>query len=252
MMRALRRLSFGLVACAGMFACTVPPSHQHVQPVAKEQSQQQEQGIAGNPDFQIQPQHFDVGEVPEGEEAKARLFVRNTGLLPLHIVDVQSACGCTVSSLGNRDIAPGGFTTLDVTIDTTAKGDSIEKKVTVIDALGRKAQATLSLRVRENPHGSGMQGRGIFDGKCAACHVAPAKGKLKGAEIYAAVCAMCHGDEAKGAYAPALRGMDADGLSAVLQHGIDRRMPSFSAANGGPLSPLQISELSKWLSGLDE
>ncbi|MDQ6966294.1 MAG: DUF1573 domain-containing protein, partial [Mariprofundaceae bacterium] len=198
------------------------------------------------------PQHLDIGEVAEGEEARARLFVRNTGVLPLHIVDVQSACGCTVSSLGRREVPPGEFTTLDVSIDTTAKGDSITKKVTVLDALGRRAEATLSLRVKDNPHAAGMSGRGIFSGKCAACHVEPARDKRQGSEIYAAVCAMCHGAEAQGAYAPRLRGMDADALSSILVHGINRRMPAFVQAKGGPLSSDQINELSIWLSGLDE
>ncbi len=202
--------------------------------------------------FLIQPQHFDMGEVEEGQEAHARLFVRNTGVFPLHIAEVQSACGCTVSSLGSREVPPGGFTTLDVRIDTTAKGDAIEKKITVVDVLGQRADAWLSLQVRENPHDSEMEGRGIFSGKCAACHVAPAAGKVKGNDIYAAVCAMCHGDEGRGAYASQLRGKDADFLRSILEHGIDRRMPAFSQEKGGPLTSQQVGELTKWLSGLDE
>lgn len=243
LMRGACTILSALLICAGMLACAAPPAHQ---------SPQVKQEGVSNTDFLIQPQHFDIGEVMEGEEARVRLFVRNTGVFPLYIVDVQSACGCTVSKLGSREVPPGGFTTLDVVIDTTAKGDSIEKKVTVLDALGRRAEARLSLRVRENPHADTMGGRGMFDGKCAVCHVEPAKGKVKGGEIYAAVCAMCHGGEARGAYAPGLRGMEADALSTILEHGINRRMPSFSHANGGPLSPMQIAELSKWLSGLDE
>jgi len=108
------------------------------------------------------------------------------------------------------------------------------------------------LRVKADPHGAEMDGRGIFSGKCAACHVASAQGKVKGEDIYAAVCAMCHGVEGRGAYAPKLRGQDAAGLRFILQHGIDRRMPAFSREKGGPLTPKQIVELTNWLSGLDE
>jgi len=201
--------------------------------------------------FLIQPAQLDLGEVMEGEEAHARLFVRNTGFLPLHIAEVQSACGCTVSSLASREVPPGGFTTLDVRIDTTAKGDSIKKKVTVVDALGRRADAWLSLHVKDNPHAD-LSDKGIFSGKCAACHVAPAAGKKKGADIYAAVCAMCHGEKGRGAYAPALRGRDAGSLRSILQHGINRRMPAFSRQKGGPLDEIQLAEVAKWLSGLDE
>jgi len=263
----MQSMLFVLLAGIGMLACAMPPSHPaspsgEVSPSsgismpddASQSTVRDQSGkdVIGQSDFMIQPQHFDMGEVLEGEEARARLFVRNTGVLPLHIVDVQSACGCTVSSLGSKEVPPGGFTTLDVSIDTTAKGDSITKKVTLLDALGRRAEATLSLRVKENPHAGDMSGRGIFSGKCAACHVEPAKGKRQGREIYAAACAMCHGSQGQGAYAPRLRGMDADALSSILEHGINRRMPAFAQAKGGPLTSNQIRELSIWLSGLDE
>jgi len=202
--------------------------------------------------FLIQPQHFDIGEVEEGTEAHARLFIRNTGTFALHIAEVQSACGCTVSSLGSREVPAGGFTTLDVTVDTTAKGDAIKKKITVVDVLGRRADAWLSLRVTGNTHEGEMDGRGIFYGKCAACHVEPAAGKVKGEDIYAAVCAMCHGEAGRGAYASQLRGKDAAFLRSILEHGIDRRMPAFAQGKGGPLDSQQIDKLTNWLSGLDE
>jgi len=247
-MRAARFFWFALFTLTLAVACTSTSERQDVPQAGVAEVETSTKAI----DFQIQPQHLDVGEVIEGEQAHARLFVRNTGPFPLHIAEVQSACGCTVSALGSREVAPGGFTTLDVTIDTTAKGDSVEKKVTVVDMLGRRADAWLSLRVKAGPHDAEMDGRGIFSGKCAACHVAPAQGKVKGAEIYAAVCAMCHGVEGRGAYASKLRGQDADALRLILEHGIDRRMPAFSREKGGPLTPKQIIELTNWLSGLDE
>jgi len=221
-------------------------------PHANKADDQDTQLVADPPPFLIQPQHFDIGEVEEGKEAHARLFIRNTGSFALHIAEVQSACGCTVSSLGSREVPPGGFTTLDVTIDTTAKGDAIKKKITVVDVLGRRADAWLSLRVTGNTHDGEMDGRGIFSGKCAACHVEPAAGKVKGEDIYGAVCAMCHGEEGRGAYASQLRGKDAAFLRTILEHGIDRRMPAFAQEKGGPLDPQQIDALTNWLSGLDE
>jgi len=222
------------------------------EPPRANKADEQDTQIIDTVPFLIQPQHFDIGEVEEGKEAHARLFIRNTGTLPLHIAEVQSACGCTVSSLGSREVPAGGFTTLDVRIDTTAKGDSIKKKITVVDVLGRRADAWLSLRVKGNTHDAEMDGRGIFSGKCAACHVEPAADKVKGEDIYAAVCAMCHGEEGRGAYASQLRGKDAAFLRNILEHGIDRRMPAFAQEKGGPLAPEQIDELTNWLSGLDE
>jgi len=201
--------------------------------------------------FLIQPADFDLGEIEEGEAATVTLFVRNTGWDVLHIAEVHALCGCTVSDLGSREVPPGGFTTLKVHIDTTAKGGAVKKKVTVVDSFGRSADAWLHLRVKENPHAD-LNGRGIFSGKCAACHVAPAKGKRKGAEIYAAVCVMCHGATGQGAYAPRLRGKDATHIESILNHGINRQMPAFARAKGGPLTKKQLIEVAKWLSGLDE
>jgi len=243
-MKNVRSLLVLCMVLAGVVACTSP--------MAPPGEAADKTSPATDVPFLIQPQHFDMGEVMEGEEAHARLFVRNTGLFTLHIAGVESACGCTVSSLGNREVPPGGFTTLDVHIDTTAKGDAIRKKVTVVDALGQRADAWLTLRVRENPHATDMGARGIFSGKCAACHAAPAAGKLEGGTIYAAVCIMCHGKAGRGAYAPRLRGLDADAVRNVLEKGISRRMPAFAKREGGPLTPMQIVELSRWLSGLDE
>lgn len=202
--------------------------------------------------FVIQPQHLDMGTVMEGEEGQATLFVRNTGLLPLHIAEVYSPCGCTVGSPASRDVPPGGFTTLDVRIDTTSKGDDIVKKITVIDLLGNEQEAWLTLRVRENPHAGDTAGRGIFNGKCAACHAEPASGMLKGEDIYAAVCAMCHGPRGIGAHAPKVSGLDAEAIGAILHHGVNSRMPAFTRDRGGPLSAAQIQALSNWLSALDE
>jgi len=237
---------FVLLFAMSIFSgCTSPPPHRADSEVVKTPTIEMQS-------FLIQPQHLDMGSVMEGEEAQATLFVRNTGLLPLHIAEVYSECGCTVGSVASQEVPPGGFTTLDVRIDTTAKGEDIVKKITVIDLLGNKEEAWLTLRVKENPHAGDMSGRGIFSGKCAACHVVPAAGKVKGEDIYAAVCAMCHGVEGRGAYAPKLRGQDVDALRLILQHGIDRRMPAFSREKGGPLSPHQIVELTNWLSGLDE
>jgi len=245
-MRAMRWAFFFVFILMFVAACSSG------EPPQVNKAEEQNTELADIAPFLIQPQNLDLGEVEEGTEAHARLFIRNTGTFALHIAEVQSACGCTVSSPGSREVPPGGFTTLDVTIDTTAKGDAIKKKITVVDVLGRRADAWLSLRVTGNTHEGEMDGRGIFSGKCATCHVEPAAGKVKGEDIYGAVCAMCHGEAGRGAYASQLRGKDAAFLRSILEHGIDRRMPAFLQEKGGPLTSQQLIELTNWLSGLDE
>jgi cytochrome c553 len=242
---AVRRAAIAFTLLLLVAACST------AMPVQQEVRSQDISGASADVPFMIQPQHYDLGVVTEGQQAHARLFVRNTGMLPLHIAEVQSACGCTVGSLGSQEVPPGGFTPLDVSVDTTAKGNLIEKKISVVDALGRHADAWLTLRVVENKHPGSMNGS-IFTGKCASCHAEPATGKIKGEDIYAAVCIMCHGKAGKGAYAPKLRGLDAKVVHTTLQHGINTRMPAFSRKHGGPLTARQIAELARWLSGLDE
>jgi len=221
-------------------SCTPSPSNDHGQTITH-----------GSP-LVIQPAHMDMGEVVEGKEAKATLFLRNTGSLPVHISKVESSCGCTAVTSETRELAPGGFTPLHVRVDTTGKRGLVKKNITVFDSQGRKAQAWLTLRVKPNPHMGAIKGKGIFDGKCASCHAEPAKGKMQGDAIYQAVCAMCHGEKAGGAYAPVLRGRGAASISFVLKNGLGRQMPAFAKKRSGPLSQAQIDSVSAWLSKLDE
>ncbi len=202
------------------------------------------------PALVIQPDHLDMGEVEEGTVAKATLIVRNVGRFPIHLARVEASCGCTTAEPATRDLRPGEFTALRVRVDTSGKRGRVRKRLTVTDAAGDRAMATLELTVRPNPHAA-MKGRSIFDGQCARCHAEPARGKRRGAAIYAAVCAMCHGSEARGGYAPALRGLDADLVAATLRQGRGRPMPAFSRARGGPLDAAQIAAVAHWLSALD-
>jgi len=212
------------------------------------------EGVAGQaPAAQglvIQPDHLDMGEAVEGQVATATLIVRNAGRFPIHLARVEASCGCTTAEPATRDLRPGEFTTLRVRVDTTGKRGRVRKRLTVTDATGDHATAMLELVVQPNPHAA-MKKRNIFDGRCARCHAEPARGKRTGAAIYAAVCAMCHGDGARGAYAPALRGLDADMIAATLRQGRGRPMPAFARARGGPLDAAQIAAVADWLSALD-
>jgi mono/diheme cytochrome c family protein len=204
------------------------------------------------PLLHLQPEVLDMGSVKEGEEATGTLFIRNNSDTTITITDVQTSCGCTVAEPKSKILAPGAFTELEVTIDSTVKKGEVKKSIRVTDSLGHVAKATLKLTVEENPHLI-RNGRGIFDGKCAACHFDPVVGKEGGRTIYDAACAMCHGELAKGAYAPALRGHDdVTALQYVIAQGTGSpQMPGFAIDAGGPLTQKQISILSRWLLSLD-
>jgi len=201
----------------------------------------------------FEPPYLDMGTVKEGEEAVVYLRVRNAGDVMQQIVDVQASCGCSLVEPEERLLMPGGFTRIKVTMDTFAKQDEVKKWVQLTDAEGRTSKAVLTLVVRPNPHLGGGS-RTIFDGKCAACHFDPAKGKVNGPEIFTAVCAMCHGAHAEGAVAPGLRyHTDANAVALLIANGTgSQHMPGFARKAGGPLTEKQIAALSEWLSGLDE
>jgi len=207
---------------------------------------------SGLPVLHIQPEILDMGSVKEGEEAKGRLFIRNNSESVITITNVETSCGCTVAEPKSRVLAPGAFTELKVTIDSTVKQGDVKKSVHVTDSTGNVAKAVLKLHVTENPH-LAREGRGLFDGKCAACHVDPVQGKVTGKAIYDAACLMCHGEEAKGAYAISLRGHDDEtAMQYLISHGTGSpQMPGFAKKQGGPLTQKQVFTLSKWLLSLD-
>jgi cytochrome c5 len=201
----------------------------------------------------FEPDHVDLGAVKEGEEAIGFLRVRNSGDSMVNIVSVEASCGCTAAEPEQRLLTPGGFTRIKVVVDTFAKQGAARKWILLTDDAGHHSKAWVTLHVQPNPHLDGTS-RSIFQGKCAACHYEPAKGKVTGPEIYHAVCAMCHGNDREGGAGPSLKHHnDAAVLSAVIANGVgSQHMPGFAVDKGGPLTAAQVFSLSQWLSALDE
>jgi len=204
------------------------------------------------PPLHLQPEKYDMGTVKEGDVAKGKLFIRNNTDRAITITDVQTSCGCTVAKPASMVIQAGGFTTLDVRIDSTVKRGDVKKSVRITDSEGHVAMSILSLKVTENPH-LVREGKGLFDGKCATCHYDPVLGKMNGKDIYDAACVMCHGEGGKGAYAPGLTTIDDEtALSKIIANGTgSQHMPGFAKAHGGPLTDEQVNVLTRWLLSLD-
>jgi len=201
----------------------------------------------------FEPDHVDMGSVKEGENAVVFIRVRNTGDVMANIAAVETSCGCSVAEPEQRLLMPGAFTRIKVVVDTFAKQGDANKWVQLTDDAGHRSRAWLRLNVRANPH-LDVGSRSIFKGKCAACHYDTAKGQSKGPAIYKAVCSMCHGEQAQGQTGPSLRHHNhADLLADLIAKGTgSHHMPGFALNQGGPLTDQQITELSQWLSTLDE
>jgi len=201
----------------------------------------------------FEPDHVDLGTVKEGEEAVGFLRVRNTGDSMANIISVETSCGCSVAEPEQRLLMPGGFTRIKVVVDTFAKQGVAKKWILLTDDAGLHSKAWLTLHVQPNPH-LDTSVRSIFQGKCAACHYEPAKGKVTGEDIYHAVCAMCHGSDREGISGPSLKHHNnVNVLLSVIANGVgSQHMPGFAVDKGGPLTAAQVSTLSRWLSTLDE
>jgi len=215
--------------------------------------QQSEKEMVQLPLLHIQPAIYDLGEVKEGEEAVATFLVRNNSAEVMNLVDIQASCGCTVAKPDSYSIPPYGFTQLKVAVDSTAKQDHIKKTISIVDAAGHQGSAMLVFSVIANPHAMRQRKvKGIFDGKCAACHFTPVLQKRKGEDIYNAACLMCHGEQGQGAYAPRLQGYGSlAALKHVITNGVGKpQMPAFSDQLGGPLQAVQIEALADWLMSL--
>ena len=182
---------------------------------------------------------------------------------PVTIQRVHTSCGCTTAQLPAMPwvIDAGGEGAFAVTMDIRGKRQQVTKKVYLYTDKGFKA---LSVRVvipdgdtavsterLRNLQIAAADRQAVFRGDCARCHSEPAKGK-QGRALYQAVCAVCHEAEHRADMVPDLRRLeptpDEAGWRRWVTHGKARTlMPAFAEAEGGPLTPEQVSSLVDYL-----
>lgn len=75
---------------------------------------------------------FNFGDVVEGEVVEVTFEVKNTGDLPLNIVEVKPACGCTVAEYTKKPILPGEIGMIKSQVNTTGFAGEISKSVTMM------------------------------------------------------------------------------------------------------------------------
>ena len=60
---------------------------------------------------------YDFGEIGPQDKVEKTFIIKNEGTKPLEIKDVKSICGCTSSLVSNKNVPPGGETSLKIQFD---------------------------------------------------------------------------------------------------------------------------------------
>lgn len=79
----------------------------------------------------VTPRSLDMGEMQQMQEKLAQVTVTNEGAGRLLITDVEADCGCTIPSLGRKELGPGESTVIDVKFNSKKFHGKVLKTVTI-------------------------------------------------------------------------------------------------------------------------
>jgi cytochrome c553 len=182
------------------------------------------------------------------------------------ILGAHASCGCTQPELPPLPwtIPAGGKGEFSATVNVEGRDGILFKWITVTTDKGFK---NLNFRITMLPpvvrvltdaeRANGLavartDRQAVFKADCASCHAKPAQGKY-GRPLYDAVCAICHDAEHRAEVAvPDLHNLKVPTSNEFwrtwIAHGkAGSLMPAFSAAEGGPLTDMQVAELAAYL-----
>ncbi len=204
----------------------------------------------------------DLGTIKTDSKSEHTFYIYNTGGKHLRISRVDTSCGCTLTELSKKVIAPGDFATLKATLDTSIKIGKIKKTITIFSNDAKSPEKVLYLtgnvifKMKGHDKVAVKDPLVLFHGECATCHVNKGKGRV-GQDLFLADCAMCHGIDARGVkdIAPSLLKRNYQD-EAVRQHvrnviasgsANTPQMPPWSQDKGGPLNAQEIDSLVRFL-----
>lgn len=102
---------------------------------------------AGAPLIRIDNPDHDFGTIYRGENAEHTFIIRNAGNAPLEIKNVRSTCGCTVASIGKRNLEPRESTKLKAVFDSRPYRGEIIKNIYLYSNDTENPVQKLSIRV---------------------------------------------------------------------------------------------------------
>jgi hypothetical protein len=79
----------------------------------------------------IEPEEHDFGSARQDEVLVHEFTIVNTGTEPLEIRRISTSCGCAAALPAERIVAPGGSTTLRVTLETRKSRGRVERSVSL-------------------------------------------------------------------------------------------------------------------------
>jgi hypothetical protein len=81
--------------------------------------------VSYQPSIILEEDHFNFGDVINGEIVTYELIVSNQGNSPLEVESVSTSCGCTTATLEPMTIQPGEKGTLHIEFDSGAHGPEL-------------------------------------------------------------------------------------------------------------------------------
>jgi len=201
----------------------------------------------------------------ETTEAHFVFSFTNISTNPVVFLNVHTSCGCTTAKLPPLPwtIPAGTNAQFDVTVNLAGRSGTLFKTVTVSTDKGAQililkvtmlppVTPVMSEADRARALTIAMTNRqAVFQGECAVCHVKRGVGKYSQA-LYNADCAICHESKNRAMEVPDLHAIktptNGEFWHTWIAHGKPGSlMPAFSAADGGPLSDMQIASLVTYL-----
>lgn len=107
---------------------------------------------AGTPKdrLEVKELKYDFGKIPQGKPVTHEFEIVNNGNEPLHIENVQAACGCTTPEWTRDPIPAGGTKKIKVGYNAVAFG-KFEKAVTIYYDAGKTKQFYIRGEVWQAP-----------------------------------------------------------------------------------------------------
>lgn len=87
---------------------------------------------APKPKIEISPMNHDFGKIDEDVKSKAVFIIKNSGGDKLVIYEVRPSCGCTVTSLTNKELAPGETARLEAEYNSHNASGQVHRAINVM------------------------------------------------------------------------------------------------------------------------